>query len=188
MKKALLIASAVLGIGLLVAQGPASASTTASGTLTVTATVVPSMQLLFVSDGSGVALTGSGSNAATLAFGNINAYGAYTGASGSTRVVNSNNFVVSSPFQLEVDLANTSAGLTYTLTTTLSAADATNTWKVGPTGTLTDISDGSAHTITTSGANGQTQYTLSLQVPFTENNSGANVSISKSIAFNATAN
>ena len=187
MKRALIVMSAAAAV-LFAALGPASAATTASGTLTVTATVVPSMQLLFVSDGSGVALTGSGTNAATLAFGNVNAYGAYTGASGSTRTVNANNFQVASPFQLEVDLANTSAGLSYTLQTTLSAADATNTWKVGPTGALVDISDGSAHTITSSGATGQTQYTLQLTIPFTENNSGSNVSISKSISFNATAN
>src|SRR5258708_35058846 len=55
----------------------AAVAQTASGTLTVTATVNGSINLVFNSDASGVALSsGAGTNAATLAFGNVSAFGA----------------------------------------------------------------------------------------------------------------
>ena len=55
----------------------AAVAQTATGTLTVTATVNGSIQLVFNSDAAGVALSsGAGTNAATLAFGNVSAFGA----------------------------------------------------------------------------------------------------------------
>jgi hypothetical protein len=190
MKKFASVVPALIAAAAFLLPAAVGAATTANGTLTVTATVVPSMTLVFDSDAAGVVLTGTGTNAATLPFGSINAFGTYTGATGSTRVVGGSSFTVSSPFGLDVEMANTAAEPTptYTLKVTLAAADATNTWSVGPTGSLVNVSTGTQQTITSTGANGVTQYTLSLQVPFSEKNAGTNIAISNSLSFAATAN
>ena len=52
-----------------------AAAATASGTVAVTATVVGSMSITFVTDGSGITLGGSGTSSATIAFGSVQAYG-----------------------------------------------------------------------------------------------------------------
>ncbi len=160
--------------------GPAlAASPTASGTLTVTATVNSSIKLIFNSDPSGVPLTGSGTNTATLAFGTIQAYGG-TPATGVTITPGGSSFTASSPFQVQVNLANSSSA-NYTLTGQLGTADSTNTWKVG----TTTVTSASAATITSSGTYGSsTSYTLGLTIPYSE----AAGSISNTIDFVATAN
>src|SRR5438045_7288246 len=94
---------------------------TATGTLTVSATVNGSINLVFNSDASGVALTGAGTNAATLAFGNVSAYGAVN--AGVTRTTAATSFTVSSPFDVLVTKSN-SASANYTLKAQLNAADA----------------------------------------------------------------
>ncbi len=74
MKKVMLL---TIFAALMMISSAAVAQTTASGTLTVTATVTGSINLVFNSDASGVALSsGAGTNAATLAFGNVSAFGA----------------------------------------------------------------------------------------------------------------
>lgn len=190
MRKLALLTAGLIG-ALCLVQSSAMASYTASGVLTVTATVVPSIQLIFNSDGSGIPLTGSGTNAATLAFGNINAYGTYTGAGGSTRTAPAANcgagtgcsFKVSSPFDVEVDQANTGDS-TCSVTAQLTTADSVYGWSVGPTGSLVDIHDGSSHTVNASQSFGSTQYTLQLTVPLTQS---TGLSISNSITFTASA-
>src|SRR5579872_6643743 len=113
MKKLVLstIAAAVI-LMLSSSNAAAQAGTTATGTLTVTATVTASLQLLFITDPAGVPLTGSGTNAATLAFGNINAFGSLS--AGVTRPsVTANNFTVQSAVDVKVSSANaTSANFT----------------------------------------------------------------------------
>src|ERR1700686_4849743 len=96
---------------------------TASGTLTVTATVQGTISLVFLSNASGVALTGSNSNAATLAFGDVNVDG--TLATGVTRSLGTSKFTVSSPVDIQVIRSN-SASANYTLKAQLSTADTTN--------------------------------------------------------------
>ncbi len=175
MKKLVLIAAALMMISSL-----AAAQTTASGTLSVTATVNGSINLVFNSDTAGVALTGSGTNAATLAFGTVQAFGG-TLATGVTRTPGTGNFTVSSPFDVFVSKANlTSAN--YTLKAQLNAADATNTWQVqGVT-----VTSGAAATITGTGTyDSNNQLTLALTIPFT---TASGTSISNSINFTATAN
>ena len=74
MKKVMLL---TIFAALMMISSAAVAQTTASGTLTVTATVTGSINLVFNSDAAGLALSsGAGTNAATLAFGNVSAFGA----------------------------------------------------------------------------------------------------------------
>lgn len=160
--------------------GPAAANPSATGTLTVTATVAASMQLIFDSDPSGVPLSGTGTNAATLALGTVQAYGG-TVPAGATRTVNgTTDYTYSSPFDVKVTKAN-SASSNYTLTAALNAADATNTWKVDAV-TLTT----SAQQITATGGYGSDAvHTLYLTIPFSE---ADGTSISNVVNFTATAN
>jgi hypothetical protein len=191
MSKLALLTASLLASALFFLPSSAMAAHTASGVLTVTATVVPSIQLLFNSDASGITLTGSGTNAATMVFGSINAYGTYTGASGSTRTAPAANcgagtgcsFKVASPFDIEVDQANTGDS-TCSVTAQLTSADTIYTWNVGPTGSLVNVSDGASHTVNASQSFGSTQYTLQLTVPLTQS---TGLSISNSITFTASA-
>ena len=170
-------AAVLSGCLAVVAAAPAGAQTS-NGTLTVTATVQASISLSFETDGAGVSLTGAGTNAATLGFGTVSAYGTIATA-GVTRTLTASDFTVSSPFGARVDKAN-STSATYTLAVRLGSADATNTWKVN------------AITLTTSNQNlgaayayGSTQvHTVYLTVPFAAT-AGA---INKVLNFTATAN
>src|SRR5690348_15035128 len=116
MKKLTLIAIAA---AMMMMISSFASAQTATGTLSVTATVNGSISLVFNSDASGVPLTGAGSNAATLAFGNVSAYGAL--GAGISRAVGASNFTVSSPFDVLVSKSN-SASANYTLKAQLNAA------------------------------------------------------------------
>lgn len=156
-----------------------SAAQTASGTLTVKATIASSISMVFNSDASGVALSsGAGTNAATLDFGSISAYGALGG--NISRTVAASSFTVSTPFDVHVDKSNSSSA-NYTLKAQLGSADAVNTWALSGTA----ISSASQSTLTATGAYGaDAPYTLALTVPF----SSAAPSINNTINFVATAN
>ena len=170
--------SVLLGALLFVPQ-LAMAQDTSTGALTVTATVDSSIKLSFESDLAGVSLTGSGTNAATLAFGAVSAFETIA-TSGVTRSVNGNtDFTVSSPFGVKVIQAN-SGSANYTLGAALGSPDTTNTWKINAT-TLTGTSQdlGAAYTY---GA--ATSHTVSLLVP----QSATASSISNTVNFTATAN
>src|SRR6266851_6044066 len=142
MKKLTLIALAAV---IMMIPSFASAQT-ASGTLTVTATVNGSINLVFNSDAAGVALaSGAGTNAATLAFGNVSAFGAV--AAGVVRTTTATTFTVSSAVDVLVSKTN-SASANYTLKAQLAAADAVNTWQVGGT----TVTSAAQATITATGA------------------------------------
>ncbi len=174
MKKALLT---IFAVGLLFLPVLAMGQT-ASGTLTVNATVQSSISMKFNSNGSGVPLVGTGTNAATLNFGNISAYG--TAPAGVTITLGATNFTASTPFDVEVDKSN-SASASYKLTAELNAADGTNTWALGATG----ITNGSVATVAAAGTYGvSSPYTLNLTIPFTFAAGGIN----NAINFVATAN
>ncbi|MGA2989353.1 MAG: hypothetical protein ABSD88_02675 [Candidatus Korobacteraceae bacterium] len=176
MKRPAIITTLVIVVAFLAVSASAQ---TASGTLTVTATVTGSINLLFNSDASGVTLSGTGTNAATLAFGTVSAYGALGAHVG--RSVGGSNFTVSSPFDVQVSKVN-STSATYTLTAQLQNADGTNTWQIGSN----TITSASAVTIATTGAYAtNVPYTLSLTIPFATS-SGTN--ISNVLNFTATAN
>jgi hypothetical protein len=76
-----------LVIGYLVVFTRVGLATTAPGTLGVTATVDSSMNLVFSTAATGITLGGSGTSAATMAFGNVQAFGG-TVPTGVTRTVN----------------------------------------------------------------------------------------------------
>jgi hypothetical protein len=153
-------------------------SQTSSGTLTVTATVVGSIALTFENDVAGVALTGAGTNAATLALGTISAYGTIA-TPGVTRTVGATSFTVSSPFGVRV-VATNSSSANYQLAAALASADATNTWTMNAT-VLTTSNQTLGSTYAYGGAIAHTVY---LAVPFSAS-AGA---ISKVINVLATAN
>jgi hypothetical protein len=133
---------------------------TGSGTLGVTATVQGSINLTFVTDASGLAVTGTGTSTASLPFGNVSMYSGTVPAN-VTKTIGATSFSLSTPFDVRVDLAN-SASTTYTLTATLAAADSTNTWFLG----AIDISAAAPHALTAAGEFGTAvPYTLKLTVP-----------------------
>ena len=110
MKKVMLL---TIFAALMMISSAAVAQTTASGTLTVTATVNGSINLVFNSDAAGVALSsGAGTNAATLAFGNVSAFGAIP--AGIVRSTTASNFTISSAVDVLVTKTN-SASANYTL-------------------------------------------------------------------------
>ncbi|HXE90463.1 MAG TPA: hypothetical protein VNK82_05805 [Terriglobales bacterium] len=164
----------------LVLTAGLAAADTSSGTMTVSATVESSISLTFVSSGSGISLTGSGSNAATMAFGNVKAYGGSVPA-GVTKSVNGvTDWTLSTPFLVRVEKANLSSS-DYTLEATLSAADAVYAWEIDNV----DISDGSAKTITATGnydANDSHTFELIIE------HSDAAGAVNKTISFVATSN
>jgi hypothetical protein len=176
MKKTTLLT--ILIAGVLLMPVLSMAQTTASGTLAVTATVESSISMVFNKNAAGLALAGAGTNAASLNFGNISAYGAV--AANVTRSVGAANFTVSTPFDVQVDKSN-SPSLTYSLTAQLAAADATNSWALGAT-TITSGAPASIGGANSYAAN--TTYTLGLTVPL----ASAAGAISNTINFAATAN
>ena len=100
-----LLRAAMVAASLVTIPSFAAAQDTATGTLTVTATVESSIALTFENDAAGVALTGAGTNAATMALGAISAYNTVS-TPGVTRTVSATDFTVSSPFAVKVVKAN----------------------------------------------------------------------------------
>jgi hypothetical protein len=171
-----LVKTMMVAASLLMAPGLVSAQDTAAGTLTVTATVESSIAMTFESDLAGVALTGAGTNAATMALGSISAY--ETVASGVTRTTAASDFTVSSLFGVKVVKAN-SASASYRLAAALNSADTTNTWKINAV-TLTTSSQDVGTGLSYGSA---VSHTIYITVPFSSTSA-----ISKVLNFTATAN
>jgi hypothetical protein len=178
MKTGLLLTSVLSALAL---TGIANAQT-GSGTLGVTANVVGSINLTFVTDASGLAVTGTGTSVASLPFGTVSMYSGSVPANVTKTVNGLLSFSLATPFDVRVDKANT-ASATYILTAVLATPDATNVWLIGPT----DISAGGINApLTATGAYATAvPYTLHLTVPATE---VAGLSISNSIGFTAVGN
>src|SRR5712671_1058840 len=176
MKKLTLIALAAV---IMMIPSFASAQT-ASGTLTVTATVNGSINLVFNSDAAGVALaSGAGTNAATLAFGNVSAFGAV--AAGVVRTTTATTFTVSSAVDVLVSKTN-SASANYTLKAQLGAADAVNTWQVGGV----SVTSAAQSTLTATGTYAaNSNFPVAITVPFT---TASGTNISNTVNYTATAN
>jgi hypothetical protein len=162
-----------------IASAPAFA-TSGSGSVAVTATTTATVSITFVTDGSGISLTGSGTSAATIPFGSVQAYGGSV-PTGVTKTINApSNWTLSTPFDVLVEVANQTS-TDYTLTAELTSTDSVNTWALG----ATPVTAASPATITSSGTyNSATPYTLNLTIPFSE----VAGSISNTINFVATAN
>lgn len=158
-----------------------AAAQTATGTLTVTATVTGSINLVFNSDPSGVALSsGAGTSNAALDFGNVSAFGTLA-TNVSRPSVTATNFTVSTPVDVLVTKTN-STSASYTLTTQLNSADASDTWAANGA-TFTNATSGTA---TATGAYGSNvPVTLAITIPFT---TASGTVISNIVNFTATAN
>ena len=177
MKKVMLL---TIFAALMMISSAAVAQTTASGTLTVTATVNGSINLVFNSDAAGVALSsGAGTNAATLAFGNVSAFGAIP--AGIVRSTTASNFTVSSAVDVLVTKTN-SASANYTLKAQLGSADAVTpgqsaAWQLPTLRSRTLTATG------TYAAN--SNFPVAITVPFT---TASGTLISNTINYVATAN
>ena len=181
MKKNLIVAGAMVFVLIGVTRNANATAPTSDGSLGVTATIDGSINLLFNSDASGVTLTGTGTAAATLPYGTVQMYGGSV-PTNVTRTPNSTtSFSVATPFDVHVDKANTTSS-NYTLTATLSADETgINAWLIN----AVNITDGTPATVTAVGTYGSNaSHTLTVTIPAT-NTTG---SISRSIAFTATAN
>jgi hypothetical protein len=141
------------------------------------------LTVAFISDPSGISLSGSGTSSASLSFGTVQAFGG-TLPTGVAKSVAANNWTLSTPIDVRVqkgaldiqDLLSTS----YTLTARLQAADVQNTWKLHSV-TLSTTSA----TITSTGAyNSTVAHSFSLTVPFSASAGG----ISNTINITVTAN
>jgi len=179
MKKVMLL---TIFAALMMISSAAVAQTTATGTLTVTATVNGSISLVFNSDANGVALTsGAGTNTASLAFGNVSAFGALASPNITRTVVAGTSFTVSTPVDVLVSKAN-SASANYTLKAQLGAADAVNTWQVAGN----TVTSAAQATITATGTYGSNApEAIAITVPF---GTPSGTLISNTINFTATAN
>lgn len=154
----LLTIAAVLTLGAI----PALAKPTASGTLTVSATVASSITITFAqASGSDTLTGGAGTNTATLAFGTISAYGTPSDTH-VTITPGTNSFTASTPVSVNVSVANDTAGCTLTATGT----DTTYSWAANSVAitTTTGTSDIMAGSCSTSAAN---TVNLKLTVPTT---------------------
>jgi hypothetical protein len=152
-------------VALLLSSGRSSAQLTIS--------------LTFVSDPGGIALSGSGTSAASASFGTVQAFGGAV-PTGVTKSVGANSWTLSTPIDITVqkgvlDLLSPS----YTLTARLQTSDLTNTWKLNAVTLST-----TAATITGAGAYGTTVNSFSLTVPF----SAVAGAINNTINFTVTAN
>lgn len=155
-----------------------ASAASATGTVAVTATTVAVVSFTFVSDGSGITLGGTGTSAATVTFGSVQAYGGSV-PTGVTKAVNgTTDWSLSTPIGVVVQVAN-QASDNYTLMASLQTLDAVNTWSLGAT-TLT----ATPGALTALGTYGTTPYTFKLTIPFSAT-AGA---ISNTINFTATAN
>jgi hypothetical protein len=177
MKNRIILTSLLAAVAM---TGIASAQT-GSGSLGVTATVQGSILLTFVTDQSGIAITGTGTSTASLPFGTVKMYGGSVATNVTKTLSGTTSFSLATPFDVQVDLSN-SPSATYILTALLASADIVNVWKIG----ATDISaSGTASNLTSTGAYATAvPYTLHLTVPASE----AAGLISNSIGFTAVGN
>jgi hypothetical protein len=122
-----------------------------------------SLTLTFNTDPSGIALGGSGTSAATMSFGSVQAYGG-TVPGGVTKSVNgTTNWTLSTPIDVRVTKTGLGTSVNYTMTAQLQGSGLTYTWKLGPA-TLTSASPAMVTAAGVYGSNAA--YTFSLTIPF----------------------
>jgi hypothetical protein len=176
MKKATLV---ILGLALLLPMA-AMAQVTSDPTLAITATLQSTMQVQIVSATSNPVTFGGTTAAATLALGNVSAFGAESLPTNVTQVTTpGTNFVLTIPFAVVGYGANvTQTGFTYVSTRTKAGSDG-NTWAIGGTTVPASGGTASSHVLW----NATTNYSLTITVP-TSTAAGA---IGDTITFTATA-
>jgi hypothetical protein len=118
--------------------------------------------ITFNSDPGGISLAGTGTSSASLALGNVQAFGGSV-PTGVTKTLNgTTNWTLSTPLDV---LVTKSAFLSanYTLTAQLQISDPNVTWTLGGVA----LSSASAGTVTLSGSYDiNSAYTLALTIPF----------------------
>jgi hypothetical protein len=183
MKKAALV---VLALALLLPL--AAMAQSASATLAITATLQSTMQVQVVSNTAKSVAFGGSATAATLALGNVSAFGAEALPANVTQVTTpGTNFVITIPFAIQGYGANVGAPTGFTFTAARAATDS-NTWAI-----CTYTSCGTPTTVTTTpsaafshqnfGAAGLVNFNLTITVPI----STAAGAIGDTVTFTATA-
>jgi hypothetical protein len=154
--------------------------TVGSGTMGITANVVGTLSLTFITDAAGLPVTGTGTGTASMAFGNVQMFGG-TAVTGLTNTPNGvTAFTISTPIDIRADISN-STSTTYSLAATLTTVDAVNTWTVGGV----NISSGASTVIAgTAGYAANTPYVFAITIPATE----AAGLITNTVNFTATSN
>src|SRR5580658_2890759 len=160
--------------------GIANAQATSGGTMGVTADIEGSINLIFSTATSGFAVTGTGTATASLPFGNVQMYGGTPPTNVIRTLTGKTAFTLTTPVNVEVDLAN-STSTSFGVLVNLTSADAVNTWSFNSIA-VTDIGDVQQVTLATYGA--ATPYNLAVTIP-ANNNSG---SLTNTLIFLATAN
>lgn len=155
-----------IAIALLLASTTALAQKpTATGWVNATFVNRSGIVLSFQTDVSGVALTGSGTAAATLDFGTVSMFGGSV-APGVTKTLNgTTSFSISSPFDVQVVVAGMSSP-NYSLSACLQTADTVNTWAVD-TATLPSCSNTTVQISANSAYSTAVAHTLKVTVPQT---------------------
>lgn len=179
------ILPAAAGLLFAIAASQANAATS-SGTLTVTATVTGSIQLLFNSGTNGVTLTGANSNAATLAFGSVTAYGT-NGANITTNTTPgfcSSCFSVSTPISIVVNAADSSSS---GFSLQAYASTPTNGEKLSVDGSTALGTSSPGTSVLSSGTYGGSGNTLTVYLGIPTASSGA-ATYTDTLNFLATAN
>jgi len=182
MKKKNILLSAAMFTSLILMSGMAWAQgQTSSGTLAVSAELASSINLTFVTDASGVALTGSGTNAATLDFGTVSLYSAPP-AHVTETVQGTTSFTLSTPFDISVTKSNVTSA-NYSLSAVLTTVDSNNAWTIDslalPTSPTAPVSLTVAGVYATNAL-----HTLALVIPDSEGSG----TITNTVDFLATAN
>lgn len=173
------LATIAAAMMLLASSAFAQAGNTASGTLTVSAVVNSSINLVFQKDAAGAAIAGAGTSQATLDFGTITAFGA--APAGSQISAGTSNFTLTSLVDVVVNAANSSSA-NYRLTAQLQSAP-TNGESL--TVNLVPVTSGGAAIINGTAAYGTTAATIALTIPFTV---PSGTTVSDVIDFTATSN
>ena len=177
MKNKLVLMTVISAFGF---AGVANAQVQSTGNLGVTANIEGSINLLFSTATSGFAVTGTGTATASLPFGNVQMYGGTPPTNVIRTLTGKTAFTLTTPVNVEVDLAN-STSTSFGVLVNLTSADAVNTWSFNSIA-VTDIGAVQQVTLATYGA--ATPYNLAVTIP-ANNNSG---SLTNTLIFLATAN
>lgn len=153
---------------------------TSTGNLGVTADIEGSINLLFSTATGGFAVTGTGTATASLPFGNVQMYGGTVPTNVVRTLTGKTAFTLTTPVNVEVDLAN-STSATYGVLVNLTSADAVNTWTFNAIA-VTDI--GATPQVTLADYGSAIPYNLAVTIP-ASNTSGT---LSNTLIFLATAN
>jgi hypothetical protein len=177
MKRTIALRTVLSALALI---GVANAQTTSGGTLGVTADIQGSINLIFSTATGGFAVTGTGSATASLPFGSVQMYGGTVPTNVTRTVTGITSFTLSTPINVEVDLANQTSS-NYKLLATLASADTVNSWTFN---TVAVTAAGVVPQIATGTYGSAAPYVFAVTIP-AANTSG---SLANSLNFTATAN